>query len=169
MKQMKKIILLLLALTLVFAFAACDAADAPEPTQMPIPETPTDQTSADWNLDLTDVLEFPAPDDASENPVASAATDETPARNQVRPTATPGNNQVQPTEAPAPNNAANAPLNVEIMVNGVLLADASAYTADGEIWPTHVSLAPVAWALGAEVTGAGLDVAVEGLSGTIFS
>jgi len=75
-----------------------------------------------------------------------------------------GDNYVEPTDLPEEYELTS----VGIIVNDVILTGVYAYTATGEIWPTHVPVAQVAWALDAEVTGAGLDTAVEGLIGTIF-
>ena len=57
---------------------------------------------------------------------------------------------------------------VEIIVNGMPLTGVSALTADGDIWPTHVPLPEVAYAMGVTVTGAGEEIALEGLYGPIW-
>jgi len=152
---MKKLLAILLILVLVTVFTvACDVGIellTSEPT-----------TAVDYENENVDEPEETEQDEPEEQPTDDV-TDNNNENDNTEPTVT-----LEETTAPeetAPNNANES---VEIVVNGAVLSGVNAYPSTGGVSPTHVPAAQVAWALDAEVTGAGLDTAIEGLNGTIF-
>ena len=151
---MKKTLAILLILVLVTVFTvACDVGI----------ELPTSEpTTNDYENGYVDEPEETEQDEPEEQPIDDVADNDNVDDN-AEPTVTP--EETTTPEETAPNNVNES---IEIVVNGAVLSGVNAYPSTAGASPTHVPAAQVAWALGAEVTGAGLDTAIEGLNGTIF-
>jgi len=168
---MKKILVILLILVLVTVFAVACGVGIEQPTSEPT-------TAVDYESEYADEPDETQQDEPEELPtddIADNNNDNGNVDDNAEPT-TISNESSTPVEAVTPNEV-NTPQetvtnnvneNVAIVVNGAVLSGVYAHTATGATSPTHVPAAHVAWALGAEVTGAGLDTAIEGLNGTIF-
>jgi len=152
-----KILAILLILVLVTVFTvACDVG-IEQPTNEPT-------TTVDYEDEYVDEPEETEQDEPEEVPTDDVAdNDNDNVDDTAEPTVTP--DETTTSEETAQNNVQES---VEIVVNGAVLSGVNAYPSTAGASPTHVPAAQVAWALGAEVTGAGLDTAIEGLNGTIF-
>jgi len=153
----KQILTILLILVLVTVYTvACDAG-IEEPTIEPT-------TTIDYESEYVGEPEETEQDEPEEQPTDDITdNDNGNVDDNAEPAVTP--EETTTPEETAPNNANEG---VKIIVNGAVLSGVNAYPSTVGASPTHVPAAQVAWALGAEVTGAGLETAIEGLNGTIF-